>query len=163
MNEELPDTMVTTRPKAREETKTRRLPPYNVVLENDDYHSFEFVVEVLQKTFGFNDQKAVQLTHEAHTQGRAVVWTGANDGPFYVTRNDGKSWTNVTPKALPTGGRRRHRLRGGLRRHLYRTQYPRGKTCIGPSCCVWPRRIADAIRRQQAQRAGRSGAASDLR
>src|SRR5262249_22680999 len=79
MNEELPDTIVRTRPKSREETKTRRIPPYNVILENDDYHSFEFVVEVLQKTFGFNDQRAFQLTHEAHTQGRAVVWTGPKE------------------------------------------------------------------------------------
>jgi photosystem II stability/assembly factor-like uncharacterized protein len=36
---------------------------------------------------------------------KGVIWTGANDGPFYVTRNDGKSWTNVTPKDLPAGGR----------------------------------------------------------
>jgi photosystem II stability/assembly factor-like uncharacterized protein len=36
---------------------------------------------------------------------RGVIWTGANDGPFYVTRNDGKTWTNVTPKDLPPGGR----------------------------------------------------------
>jgi ATP-dependent Clp protease adaptor protein ClpS len=79
MNEELPDTIVRTRPKAREDTKTRRFPPYNVILENDDYHSFEFVVGVLQKTFGFNDQRAFQLTHEAHTQGRAVVWTGPKE------------------------------------------------------------------------------------
>ena len=34
-----------------------------------------------------------------------VIWTGSNDGPFYVTRDNGKSWTNVTPKDLPTGGR----------------------------------------------------------
>jgi hypothetical protein len=34
-----------------------------------------------------------------------VIWTGANDGPFYVTRDNGKTWTNVTPKDLPTGGR----------------------------------------------------------
>lgn len=34
-----------------------------------------------------------------------VIWTGANDGPFYLTRDNGKSWTNVTPKDLPTGGR----------------------------------------------------------
>ena len=36
---------------------------------------------------------------------KGVIWTGANDGPFYVTRDNGKSWTNVTPKDLPTGGR----------------------------------------------------------
>jgi photosystem II stability/assembly factor-like uncharacterized protein len=34
-----------------------------------------------------------------------VIWTGANDGPFYVTRDNGKTWTNVTPKDLPPGGR----------------------------------------------------------
>jgi hypothetical protein len=36
---------------------------------------------------------------------RGVIWTGANDGPFYVTRDNGKTWTNVTPKDLPPGGR----------------------------------------------------------
>lgn len=36
---------------------------------------------------------------------RGVVWVGANDGPVHVTRDNGKSWTNVTPKGLPPGGR----------------------------------------------------------
>ncbi|MDQ6830473.1 MAG: hypothetical protein M3081_16570 [Gemmatimonadota bacterium] len=36
---------------------------------------------------------------------RGLIWTGANDGPVYVTRDDGKTWTNVTPKDLPPGGR----------------------------------------------------------
>jgi photosystem II stability/assembly factor-like uncharacterized protein len=36
---------------------------------------------------------------------KGVIWTGANDGPFYVTRDNGKKWTNVTPKDLPPGGR----------------------------------------------------------
>ena len=34
-----------------------------------------------------------------------VIWTGSNDGPFYVTRDNGKTWQNVTPKDLPPGGR----------------------------------------------------------
>src|SRR6476661_4101832 len=34
-----------------------------------------------------------------------VIWAGANDGPIHVTRDGGKSWTNVTPKDLPPGGR----------------------------------------------------------
>jgi len=34
-----------------------------------------------------------------------VIWTGSNDGPFYVTRDNGKSWKNITPKDLPEGGR----------------------------------------------------------
>ena len=34
-----------------------------------------------------------------------MIWTGSNDGPFFVTRDNGKTWTNVTPKDLPSGGR----------------------------------------------------------
>ncbi|MCU1268475.1 MAG: hypothetical protein JWM21_4793 [Acidobacteria bacterium] len=36
---------------------------------------------------------------------KGVIWTGANDGPFHVTRNNGMTWTDVTPKDLPAGGR----------------------------------------------------------
>ena len=36
---------------------------------------------------------------------KGVIWTGANDGPFYVTRNNGETWSNVTPPDLPKGGR----------------------------------------------------------
>ncbi len=34
-----------------------------------------------------------------------VIWTGSNDGPFYVTRDNGKTWKNITPPDLPPGGR----------------------------------------------------------
>ena len=36
---------------------------------------------------------------------RGVIWVGANDGPVHVSRDNGKSWKNVTPKELPPGGR----------------------------------------------------------
>ena len=36
---------------------------------------------------------------------KGVIWTGSNDGPFYLTRDDGKSWKNITPKAQPSGCR----------------------------------------------------------
>jgi len=34
---------------------------------------------------------------------RGVIWAGANDGPFHVTRDNGKTWTNITPQDLPAG------------------------------------------------------------
>lgn len=34
-----------------------------------------------------------------------VIWTGANDGPVYVTRDGGESWTDITPEGLPPNGR----------------------------------------------------------
>jgi photosystem II stability/assembly factor-like uncharacterized protein len=36
---------------------------------------------------------------------RGVIWTGANDGPVHVTRNNGRTWSSVTPRGLPAGGR----------------------------------------------------------
>jgi len=36
---------------------------------------------------------------------KGLIWTGSNDGPVYVTRDDGKTWTNVTPKDMQPGGR----------------------------------------------------------
>ena len=34
-----------------------------------------------------------------------VIWTGSDDGLVYVTRDGGKTWTNVTPKDMPDFGR----------------------------------------------------------
>jgi photosystem II stability/assembly factor-like uncharacterized protein len=36
---------------------------------------------------------------------KGVIWTGSNDGPFSVTRDDGKTWSRITPKGLGEGGR----------------------------------------------------------
>jgi ATP-dependent Clp protease adaptor protein ClpS len=72
-------TVTNPRTKPREETRTRRLPPYHVVIANDDDHSIEFVVEVLKKVLGCPLERALQLTLEAHTSGRAVIWTGPKE------------------------------------------------------------------------------------
>jgi ATP-dependent Clp protease adaptor protein ClpS len=74
-----PDVAVTVKPESQEETRTRRVPPYNVILLNDDYHSFEFVMGVLRKVFGYAEERCFQLTFEAHTAGRAIVWTGPRE------------------------------------------------------------------------------------
>ncbi len=36
---------------------------------------------------------------------KGLIWVGSNDGLVHITRDGGKSWTNVTPKKLPKGGR----------------------------------------------------------
>jgi ATP-dependent Clp protease adaptor protein ClpS len=75
----LPVTHATTKTEPREETRTRLLPPYHVILENDDHHSMEFVVEVLCKVLGCTVEHAALLMMEAHTSGRAVIWTGPKE------------------------------------------------------------------------------------
>jgi photosystem II stability/assembly factor-like uncharacterized protein len=36
---------------------------------------------------------------------KGVIWAGSNDGLVWVTRDAGKSWSNVTPPGLEPGGR----------------------------------------------------------
>lgn len=76
---ELPDIQVTTKAKPREKQRTRRIPPYNVILENDDHHSMEFVIEVLQKVLGCAAERAMQFMLTAHHTGQAIVWTGTKE------------------------------------------------------------------------------------
>ncbi len=50
---------------------------WKVILYNDDYHFFDQVVAQVQKATGYPYQRALAITMEAHTTGRAVVWAGA--------------------------------------------------------------------------------------
>ena len=68
------------RPKPRRTTedksKTKRQPPYAVIVHNDEDHTFQFVIEVLMTLFGYTLEKAFVLTNQVHVAGKAVVWTG---------------------------------------------------------------------------------------
>src|SRR5580704_17686268 len=66
-----------TRPvlKPRLEERTKRQPPYNVVLLNDDDHTFEYVITMLQQLFGYPREKGYQMALEVHTTGRVNVLT----------------------------------------------------------------------------------------
>ncbi len=36
---------------------------------------------------------------------KGVIWSGSNDGLVFVTQDNGKTWTNVTPPGIASGGR----------------------------------------------------------
>ena len=61
------------------DTTPKILPPYHVLIENDDEHSQLFVVAVLRKVFGYDESKAIDLMHAAERAGEAVVWTGPKE------------------------------------------------------------------------------------
>ena len=48
---------------------------YKVVLKNDDYTPMEFVVEVLQRFFGMDLEKATQVMLSVHYSGKGVCGT----------------------------------------------------------------------------------------
>ena len=62
-------------PEVTTEPKTRKMPPYNVVILNDEEHTFPYVIEMLIKLFRHDLSKAEELTLRIHLTGRAVVYT----------------------------------------------------------------------------------------
>ncbi len=62
-------------PDVDEKTKTRRQPPYHVILLNDEEHTFDYVIELLMKVFGHPKPTAEELTLQVHLRGRAIVLT----------------------------------------------------------------------------------------
>lgn len=59
--------------------KPRPLPPYAVVVLNDDVHSFAYVIETFQKVFGYSVERSYTLAMSIHEQGRGIVWTGPKE------------------------------------------------------------------------------------
>lgn len=52
------------------------LPPYSVILHNDDHNDMLYVVSCLvQAVRGMDHEHALQIMQEAHTRGRALVTT----------------------------------------------------------------------------------------
>ncbi|KZB74795.1 ATP-dependent Clp protease adaptor ClpS [Yersinia pestis] len=45
---------------------------YKVILNNDDYTPMEFVIDVLQKFFSYDIERATQLMLNVHYQGKAI-------------------------------------------------------------------------------------------
>jgi ATP-dependent Clp protease adaptor protein ClpS len=110
VSEPLRERHVTTETDTAQASKPRLLPPYNVILENDDYHSFEFVVAVLCKALGYSLEKASLYTLEAHNSGQAAVWTGSKEVAelkleqiltFHEDRDDGRKLGPLTCRIEP--------------------------------------------------------------
>ena len=63
------------KPKEKKEHKTKRQPPYHVILWNDDDHSYLYVINMLQKLCGHQPEAGYLLAKEVDTRGRAIVMT----------------------------------------------------------------------------------------
>jgi ATP-dependent Clp protease adaptor protein ClpS len=66
---------MSTKPKGKRSNKTRKLPPFNVVLLNDDDHSYEYVILMLGELFGHEPEKAFLLAKTVDSDGRAILMT----------------------------------------------------------------------------------------
>jgi ATP-dependent Clp protease adaptor protein ClpS len=57
------------------QNQTKKLPPYNVVLLNDDDHTYEYVIEMLHKIFAHSFETAFNMAKTVDEHGRVIVLT----------------------------------------------------------------------------------------
>ncbi len=63
------------RRRTAKDSRPKRQPRYNVILWNDDDHTYAYVVVMLMELFGHQAEKGYQMAVEVDTQGRVVVLT----------------------------------------------------------------------------------------
>lgn len=61
--------------KTEKRNKPKRQPPYHVILWDDNDHTYQYVIAMLQKLFGHPPEKGFQLAKEVDTRGKAIVLT----------------------------------------------------------------------------------------
>jgi ATP-dependent Clp protease adaptor protein ClpS len=62
-------------PETEDVTGEDREKLYHVIILNDDEHTFDYVIEMLQSVFGFSYATAMAHTIEADTTGSSIVLT----------------------------------------------------------------------------------------
>jgi ATP-dependent Clp protease adaptor protein ClpS len=70
-----PSVQTQPREKTERRKKPKRQPRYNVILWDDNDHSYEYVILMLQQLFGYPIEKGYELALEVDTRGRAIVLT----------------------------------------------------------------------------------------
>lgn len=63
------------KPRDEKRKKPKRQPRYNVILWDDQEHTPEYVIRMMQTLFGHPVEKGAQIAVEVDTRGRAIVLT----------------------------------------------------------------------------------------
>jgi ATP-dependent Clp protease adaptor protein ClpS len=63
--------------RSKNKNKPQKEPRFNVILWNDDVHTFDYVIIMLHVVFGYPAERGFQLAMEVHTRGRAIVFTSS--------------------------------------------------------------------------------------
>lgn len=60
-------------------TNTQLIPPYNLILLDDDDHSYEYVIEMLQAVFGMSKERAYLHACEVDSTARTLLITTSRE------------------------------------------------------------------------------------
>lgn len=97
--------------KTRDEKKPKRQPRYNVVLWNDDDHTYAYVIVMMMEVFGYPAEKGYQIAKSVDGQGRAIVLTTTKEHAELkrdqihaygkdglIERCQGSMWATIEPE-----------------------------------------------------------------
>jgi ATP-dependent Clp protease adaptor protein ClpS len=71
--------MIGTRTSISDTPSTIVIEPWNVILLNDDWHTFDEVILQLMKAIKCSRQEAENIAWEAHTKGEALCFSGPRE------------------------------------------------------------------------------------
>lgn len=61
------------------DTTTQTIPPWNVILINDEEHSYDYVILMLMKVFGFPPTRGYEHAKEVDSAGRTLLITTSQE------------------------------------------------------------------------------------
>ncbi len=62
-------------PEVQDDTSDQLQPLYHVILLNDEDHTYDYVIEMLEKIFGFSETTALAHAVEVDTKGTTILLT----------------------------------------------------------------------------------------
>ena len=89
-----------TLPEEQTEERTKRQPPYHVILLNDDDHTYQYVIHMLQALFGHPPETGFKMAEEVDTKGRVIVDTTSMERAELKQRPDSRLRPRPTDTAL---------------------------------------------------------------
>lgn len=63
------------RPENRKSERPKRQPRYHVILWDDDDHSYDYVIRMMQELFGHDPQRGYEIARNVDRSGRAICLT----------------------------------------------------------------------------------------
>lgn len=100
--------------KAKQSSNSKRQPRYHVVLWDDDEHSYDYVIRMMQALFGHPVERGMKIALEVDTGGRGVCLTTTKEHAelkrdqihafgrdSLIERCKGSMWATIEPETPP--------------------------------------------------------------
>ena len=98
------------RQREKRRQKPKRQPRYNVILWDDNDHSYAYVMAMMMEVFRFPPEKGYQIAKEVDTRGRCIVLTTTREhaelkrdqihayGKDNLEGSKGSMWATIEPE-----------------------------------------------------------------